>query len=70
MEVRKRSLPESTCPEYKRTFQWLLFFRNKALPDSKRFSNKVLWAHGVVVIMFDFHRSDRGSNRGRGDEFS
>ena len=23
-------------------------------------------AYGVVVSMFDFHRSDRGSNRGRG----
>ena len=25
---------------------------------------------GVVVSMFDFHRSDRGSNPGRGGEFS
>ena len=24
------------------------------------------WAYGVVVSMFDFHRSDRGSNLGRG----
>ena len=24
-----------------------------------------LWAYGVVVSMFDFHRSDRGSNPGR-----
>ena len=29
-----------------------------------------LWAFGVVVSMFDFHRSDRGSNPGRGGEFS
>ena len=29
-----------------------------------------LWACGVVVGMFDFHRSDRGSNPGRGGEFS
>ena len=29
-----------------------------------------LWACGVVVSMFDFHRSDRGSNPGRGGEFS
>ena len=28
------------------------------------------WACGVVVSMFDFHRSDRGSNPGRGGEFS
>ena len=28
------------------------------------------WARGVVVSMFDFHRSDRGSNPGRGGEFS
>ena len=27
-----------------------------------------LWAYGVVVSMFDFHRSDRGSNPGRGGE--
>ena len=25
---------------------------------------------GVVVSMFDFHRNDRGSNPGRGGEFS
>ena len=30
----------------------------------------VIWACGVVVSMFDFHRSDRGSNPGRGSEFS
>ena len=29
-----------------------------------------MWAYGVVVIMFDFHRSDRGSNPGRGGEIS
>ena len=29
-----------------------------------------LWACGVVVSMFDFHRSDWGSNPGRGGEFS
>ena len=31
-----------------------------------------LWpvACGLVVSMFDFHRSDRGSNPGRGGEFS
>ena len=28
------------------------------------------WACGVVVSMFVFHRSDRGSNPGRGGEFS
>ena len=27
-----------------------------------------LWAYGVVDSMFDFHRSDRGSNPGRGGE--
>ena len=30
----------------------------------------ILWACGVVVSMFVFHRSDRGSNPGRGGEFS
>ena len=29
-----------------------------------------LWAYGVVVSMFDFHRSDRGPNPGRGGEIS
>ena len=28
-----------------------------------------VWAYGVVVSMFDFHRSDQGSNPGRGGEF-
>ena len=28
------------------------------------------WAYGVVVSMFDFHRSDRGSNPGRGGKIS
>ena len=30
----------------------------------------ILWAYGVVVSMFDFHRSDRGSNPGRGGKIS
>ena len=29
-----------------------------------------VWAYGVVVSMFDFHRSDRGSNPGRGGRIS
>ena len=29
-----------------------------------------LWAYGVVVSMFDFHRSDQGSNPGRGGNIS
>ena len=29
-----------------------------------------LWAYGVVVSMFDFHRSDQGSNPGRGSKIS
>ena len=28
------------------------------------------WAYGVVVSMFDFHRSDRGSYAGRGSKIS
>ena len=28
------------------------------------------WAYGEVVSMFDFHRSDRGSNPGRGGKIS
>ena len=29
-----------------------------------------LWAYGVVVSMFDFHCSGRGSNLGRGGKIS
>ena len=29
-----------------------------------------LWAYGVVVSMFDFHSSDRGSNHDRGGKIS
>ena len=29
-----------------------------------------VWAYGVVVSMFDFHRSDRSSNPGRGGKIS
>ena len=32
--------------------------------------NTIKWACGVMVSMFDFHRSDWGSNPGRGGEFS
>ena len=28
------------------------------------------FAYGVVVSIFDFHRSDRGSNPGRGGKIS
>ena len=28
------------------------------------------WAYGVVVSMFDFNRSDQGSNPGRGGKIS
>ena len=34
------------------------------------FKTICLWAYGVVVSMFDFHRSDRGSNPGRGGKIS
>ena len=29
-----------------------------------------IWVYGVVVRMFVFHRSDRGSNPGRGGKIS
>ena len=35
-----------------------------------RINSKVYGAYGVVVSMFDFHRSDRGSNPGRGGQIS
>ena len=31
---------------------------------------KMIWAYCVVVGMFDVHRSDRGSNPGRGGKIS
>ena len=34
------------------------------------FTLQTLGAYGVVVSMFDFHRSDRGSNPGRGGKIS
>ena len=30
----------------------------------------IIGAYGVVVTMFDFHRSDRGANPGRGGKIS
>ena len=33
-------------------------------------SNVQTWAYGVVVSMCDFHRSDQGSNPGRGGKIS
>ena len=38
-------------------------------PEKKRYC-ELYWAYGVVVSMFDFHRSDRGSNPGRGGKIS
>ena len=29
-----------------------------------------LWSYGVVISMFDFHRSDEGANPGRGGKLS
>ena len=41
-------------------------------PYWKGFTSKVVskLPYGVVVSMFDFHRSDRGSNPGRGGKIS
>ena len=32
--------------------------------------NTYIWAYSAVVSVFDFHRSDRGSNPGRGGKVS
>ena len=42
------------------------------LPQARVFSSHLLslMGYGVVVSMFDFHRSDRGSNPGRGGKLS
>ena len=44
-------------------------------PTTRRFKtseyrNIIITIYGVVVSMFDFHRSDRGSNPGLGDKIS
>ena len=41
-----------------------------ACPCACMFVHVALWAYGVVVSMFDFHCSDRGSNPGRDGEIS
>ena len=40
------------------------------LPMVPQYSVVVIWAYGVVVSMFDFHRSDRVSNPSRGGKIS
>ena len=38
--------------------------------EGSRVLNGLIWAYGVVVSMFNFHRCDRGSNPGRGGKIS
>ena len=45
------------------------WFGLEVLQENKT-SVACLWAYGVVVSMFDFHRSDRGSNPGRAGKIS
>ena len=49
-------------------FSKIVFFFILFSSQSQFFDLK--WACGVVVSMFEFHRSERGSNPGRGGEFS
>ena len=42
----------------------------KCPPQLHAFSGGGDYAYGVVVSMFDFHCSDRGSNPGRGSKIS
>ena len=39
---------------------------NDKCDELRRTIVELKWVYGVVVSMFDFHRSDRGSNPGRG----
>ena len=41
---------------------------NKNAFSIRTLMQKLSWAYGVVVCMFDFHRSDRGSNPDCGGE--
>ena len=41
-------------------------FQGVAIFSSRGFQGSYLWPYGVVVSMFDFHRSDQGSNPDRG----
>ena len=43
---------------------------SKDLVLSKARCNGLILAYGVVVSMFDFHRSDWGSNPGHGGKIS
>ena len=45
-------------------------FENKPTKYSQCMPHENLWAYGVVVSMFDFHRSDWGSNLSRGSKIS
>ena len=45
-------------------------FHKMTITIMKTVFKRPLWACDVVVSMFDFHRSDRGSNPGRGGKFS
>ena len=56
MHTRVILLNAYTCDSVKCMCVFLL---NAYMCDS-------LWAYGVVVSMFDFHHSDRGSKPGRG----
>ena len=59
-----QSLPDRLCVP-------LRILINKPLNEwYPRNGWRCVWAYGVVVSMFDFHRSDRGSNPGRGGKIS
>ena len=51
-------------PRYGSTF-WHI-----PLVESSGDLSYLVWAYGVVVSMFDFHRNDRGSYPGRGGKIS
>ena len=45
---------KTTCPYHVR----LIYYSMQLLKEAHQYP--LFWAYGVVVSMFDFHRSDRG----------
>ena len=52
------------------TYSIILICFTRCSTNAPLVSLPYIWAYGVVVSMFDFHRSDQGSNPGRGGKIS
>ena len=64
---------EKMCTHFKKIYtkSWNINQMTKTGCFTKKISHgQFCWAYGVVVSIFDFHRSARGSNPGRGGKIS